>query len=181
MSNEPNERVFQINKRVRDIVRKRLVELEDFCVSVAMEAYKDILQNEPDDPFKFLFTDSTQHHKKETESNTLFYEMVDQSDDEEEDGEEVAVTTREFHGKTYYTFIDDEGNDFCGIHERIIDDDNESEIGDLAGYVDTEDRFWEAVKENGQIVKYNCEDLVVPAKVDNVMRYPDLDFLKKDR
>ena len=178
MSSEPNERVFQINQRVRDIVRKRLSELEDFCVSIAMEAYKDILQNEPDDPFRFLLSESTGDHSHDTKSNSLFDELDNQSDD---GAEEVAVITREFEGKNYYTFINDEGNDFCGVHERIVDDDNESEIGDLAGYVDSEDRFWEAITENGQIVKYKYEDHIVPAKVDNVMRYPDLDFLKKNR
>jgi len=178
MSTEPNERIFQINRRVREIVRKRLSDLEDFCVSVAMEAYKDIVKNEPDDPFKCLLSESKKDHTQESSSNTLFYEVDEYDEDEEE---EVAVTTREFDGKTYYTFINDEGNDFCGVHDRIVDDDNESEIGDLVGYVDTEDRFWEAVKENGQIVKYKFEDHTVPAKVDDVMRYPDLDFLKKDR
>lgn len=177
MATEPNERIFQINKRVRDIVRKRLPELEDFCVSVAMEAYKDIIKNEPDDPFRHLLSENTKDHNQTTPSNTLFYE----TDTYEDEGEEVAVTTREFDGKTYYTFINDEGNDFCGVHERIMNDDNESEIGDLAGYVDTNDRFWEAVKENGQIVKYMFEDHTVPAKVDDVMRYPNLDFLKKNR
>ena len=179
MSTEPNERVFQINKRVRDIVRKRLSDLEDFCVNVAIEAYKDILQNEPDDPFKFLLSDDKPTLMGKTESDTLFYEMDDLSD--KEDGEEVAVTTREFDGTNYYTFVNDEGNDFCGVHERIVDDDNESEIGDLVGYIDNEDNFWKAVKDNGNIIKYRCKNIIVPVKMDYTMRYPDLDFLNKDR
>jgi len=179
MSSEPNERIFQINKRVRDIIRKRLPELEDFCVSVAMEAYREIVKNEPDDPFHCLLTENAKENIRESgESADLFY---DDGEDDDEDGEEVAVTTREFNGKKYYTFIDDEGNEFCGVHERIVNDDNESEIGDLAGYVDAEDRLWEASKENGQIITYKYGTYVIPAKVDDVMRYPDLDFLNKNR
>lgn len=169
MASEPNERIFQINKRVREIIKKRVSELEDFCVSVAMEAYREIVKNEPDDPFRYLLSENVKGNVRE--STDLF----------SEDGEEVAVTTREFNGRKYYTFIDDEVNEFCGVYERIVNDDNESEIGDLAGYVDTEDRFWEAFKENGQIIKYKHDTYIIPVKVADVMRYPDLDFLNKNR
>lgn len=177
MASEPNERIFKINTRVRDIIRKRLPELEEFCVSVAMEAYREIVKNEPDDPFQCLRTNESSSNTRE-HSNT-FENLGELFCEPEGDEEEVAVTTREFNGKSYYTFLDDEDNDLRGVHERIIGDDNESEVGDLVGYVDKEDRFWEAIAENGQIVKYQYKQYIVPAKKDDIMRYPDIDFLLK--
>jgi hypothetical protein len=174
MSSEPNERIFKLNTRVREIIRKRLPELEDFLVSVAIESYKEILKDEPEDPFLFLKNQNIGSGVNTLEqSDDLFYE------NENEEEEQVSVTTREFNGKIYYTFLEDEGNELCGVHERIVGDDNESEVGDLAGYVDDQDRFWEAHTIDGKIAKYTHKDLTVPAKTDTFMRYPDLDFLKK--
>jgi hypothetical protein len=176
----PNDRIFKINQAIRDVVRKRLSEFEDLFVSMAIEAYKDIVKNEPDDPFKELGNMDIVQSEEQSDENILFYEDEDEDEDEEE---EVVVTTRTFHGKTYYTFLEDEEKEFTGIHERIITDDNESEVGDLAGYVDNEDRFWEAHTIDGKIAKYtytgNDLKVTVPAKTDTFMRYPDIDFLKK--
>ena len=95
-----SSRFFRFNSKcaTTDLLK---VWSEDFCVSVAMEAYKDIIKNEPDDPFRHLLSENTKDHNQTTPSNTLFYE----TDTYEDEGEEVAVTTREFDGKTYYTFI----------------------------------------------------------------------------
>lgn len=179
MASHPNERIFQINQKVRERVRKRLSELEDIIVSIAIDTYKDIINGEPDDPFDCLKntgsvysdtrSDKTQH------IDTFLYD-----EDEDEEDEEVSVTTRMFDGILYYTFLEDEGNELRGVHERIVNDD-ESEVGDLAGYVDEQDRFWKAIKRNGKIEEYFHDQDRVPAKTNTIMRYPDLDSLNKNR
>lgn len=183
MSDHPNERIFRLNDKVREVLRRRITELEDFCVSVAIQAYKEIIDTEPGDPFEFLKDVELPENKSVCIENPTDNAYIDDNVDSEydTDEEEVSVTTRIFNGVVYYTFIDDEGNDLCGVHERIIADDNESEVGDLVGYVDTEDRFWEAIKANGNIEEYSHDGVIVPALKDTIMRYPDLDSLKKDR
>jgi len=176
MASGPNDRLFQINQKVRELIRKRLPEFEDIFVSIAMDAYREIVQNEPEDPFDCLKGSSIETHQHSSALDDLIY---DDEDDEEE--EEVSVTTRIFNDTTYYTFLEDEGNTLRGVHERIMNDDNESEVGDLAGYVDDQDRFWKAVKKNGKIEEYTHENTRIPALTNTIMRYPDLDSLNKDR
>lgn len=166
----PNERVFRINEKVREVIRRRLPDLEDFFVSVAIEAYKAVIASEPEDPFSDLKSFDVPTSSRDMEMN-------------EETGsysEEVAVIPRTLNGKTYYTFLDDESGELTCVHERVIADDNVSEVGDLVGYIDMEDRFWEATKINGNIESYTHNDITVPALKNTLMRYPDLDSLDKE-
>ena len=202
MSSSPDDTVFRINEKIREIVRKRIHELEDFAVSVAIQAYNEVRTSRKEDPFVNVM-DGITWEKDETlqglhlgEDMSLCKDIslnVDITSEEikdivpghtdaisyETEDEECTVTTRLFNGKEYYTFLDDEGQELCGVHERIVTD-NESEIGDLAGYVDTQDRFWEAIKVNGKIEEYEHDGIRVPAVSESYMRYPDLESLTKE-
>lgn len=153
MASNPNERIFRLNEKIREITKRRLPELEDFFVSLAMEAYREIIKNEPEDPFECLKS------TKDTDSDT----------------EEVVVTTRQINGKSYYTFLQDVDCSFNTVHERIPGDgDNESEMGDFMGYMDTKDRFWEAVIVNGEVKSYIYDTLHTYPVGDH--KYPDLEI-----
>lgn len=195
MASAPDDTVFRIHEKIREIVHKRINELEDFAVSVAIQAYNEVKNVKTHDPFANImdgitwdkdetFEDVSMGHNDISGKNTKDIIIVDPGQAEpiayDTEDDECTVTTRLFNGKEYYTFLDDEGQELCGVHERIITDDNESEIGDLAGYVDTEDRFWEAIKVNGKIEEYEHNGTRVPAISESYMRYPDLDSLKTE-
>ena len=195
MASAPDDTVFRIHEKIREIVHKRINELEDFAVSVAIQAYNDVKNVKKDDPFESImrgitwekdetFEDISTDKKDISDENTKDIIIVDPGHTEpityDTDDDECTVTTRVFNGKEYYTFLDDEGQELCGVHERIVTDD-ESEIGDLVGYVDTEDRFWEAIKVNGKIEEYEHNGTRVPAVSEtSFMRFPDLDSLKPE-
>jgi hypothetical protein len=162
MNNEPNQRIFKINETIRKIVKSRIHEFEDLLVSIAIDAFRDIVKDEPEDPFQCL---------KQSIFLPVFEQMGSGSGSDGDDGDDnciedeeecVKVITREFDGINRYVFVEDNStNSNQAVHRREMEDD-ESVIGDLVGYLDEFDHFWEAKFENGEIVGFVFEDQFQP-------------------
>jgi hypothetical protein len=93
-------------------------------------------------------------------------EDINSSDDSDEEGEDdVPVVTKEINGKQVYVFLEDDvAKTFGGhaVYRRDVKDDGESEAGDIIGFLDDHDEYWEAVQNGGKIVGFQKDNLYVP-------------------
>jgi hypothetical protein len=88
----------------------------------------------------------------------------EEEDDEEED-DDVPVVTKEINGKQVYVFLEDDVSKTFGghaVYRRDIKEDGESEAGDIIGFLDDHDEYWEAVHNGGKIVGFEKDTLYVP-------------------
>ena len=88
----------------------------------------------------------------------------DNQDDEEQD-EDVPVVTKEINGKQVYVFLEEDvAKTFGGhaVYRRDVKDDGESEAGDIIGFLDDHDEYWEAIQNEGKIVGFEKDNLYVP-------------------
>ena len=91
---------------------------------------------------------------------------INGSDENENDDEDdVPVVTKEINGKQVYVFLEDDvAKAFGGhaVYRRDVKDDGESEAGDIIGFLDDHDEYWEAVQNGGKIIGYEKDNLYVP-------------------
>ena len=78
-----------------------------------------------------------------------------------EDELELPVIVKNIDGQECYIFCEDNKKT---VHIREIDDDGQSQVGDLIGVIDDDDLFWKVELENGVVCGYSFEDQYVPAE-----------------
>lgn len=74
---------------------------------------------------------------------------------------ELPVIVKNIDGQDCYVFCEDNKKT---VHIREIDDDGQSQVGDLIGVIDDDDLFWKVELENGVVCGYSFEDQYVPAE-----------------
>jgi hypothetical protein len=92
-----------------------------------------------------------------------------------DDLEDMLVRVKEIDGKNVYVYIGEDSvkhNGNC-VYDRVINNDNESEIGDIIGFLDNNEEYWKVKIEKSQIVGFTKDVLYVPIKKDLTDIYPD--------
>jgi hypothetical protein len=91
----------------------------------------------------------------------------DDADEDEldEDEDDVQVVTKDIHGKKVYIIFEEDVNKTFGghaVYRRDVKDDETSEVGDIIGFLDDHDEYWEVVQNGGKIVGFEKDNLFVP-------------------
>lgn len=160
----PNQRVFQLTSIVRDIVKEQLRLLEEPITRITVLAFKKVLEEEQssgsnEDPFECLLGDPS--ISTSTTTSTLSQPLsVGASRDD---------VSKEEHTKIY---VDDqecyleEEESIRAVYVCDMDDDGQSQFGDMIGVLDDEDEFWESDLVSGVLVGYQREGEWVPVVVN---------------
>jgi len=157
--------VFQLTSIVRDIVKEQLRLLEEPITRITVLAFKKVLEEERragsnEDPFECLLGDpSSSTATSLSQSPSLSLSV----------GASRGDVSKEGHTKIY---IDDqecyleEEESIRAVYVCDMDDDGQSQFGDMIGVLDDEDEFWESDLVSGVLVGYQREDEWVPVVIN---------------